>query len=169
MPRVSFQSLPDDARLWIFGAERSLSSHERNELLSAVDGFLDDWRAHGSPLGASRDFREDRFLMVAVDQATVPPSGCSIDAMVDVLRQVEGRLGVALLGHGAIFYRDRSDVLSRTDRPGFKRLVEAGAVDGDTPVLDTTITSLGSLRAGGWELPTRESWHGRAFLRPAHR
>jgi len=169
MTRVPFQELPDDSRLWVFGAERSLSDSERTAMLAEVDRFLDDWRAHGTPLTAARDFREDRFLMVAVDQASVPPSGCSIDAMVSVLKQLEERLHVALVDHGAIYHRDPAGTLRRSDRPGFKRLVEAGEVNGDTPVLDTTLTRVGALRAGEWERPARASWHGRTFFRSVGR
>ena len=42
MPRIPFERLPDDSRLWVFGAERTLSDTERRELLAAVDRFLDD-------------------------------------------------------------------------------------------------------------------------------
>jgi hypothetical protein len=169
MPRIPFERLPDDSRLWVFGAERSLSDTERTALLAEVDRFLDDWRAHGTPLTAARDLRDERFLLVAVDQASVPPSGCSIDAMVSVLKGLEGRLRVGLVEHGAIHYRDRSGALRRVDRPGFKRLVETGEVDGDTPVIDTTLTRLGALRAGELERPARATWHGKAFLRGAAR
>ena len=169
MPRIRFEELPDDSRLWVFGAERALGVSESSELLREVDGFLDDWRAHGVPLTAARALRDDRFLMVAVDQASVPPSGCSIDAMVGVLKRVEERLGLSLVEHGAIYYRDASGALRRIDRAGFKRLVEAGEVTGDTPVFDTTLTRLGALRAGEWERPARASWHGKAFLRSVQR
>jgi hypothetical protein len=165
MPHVPFDALPDDSKLWVFGAERPLGPAERAELLASVDRFLADWRAHGTPLTAGRDVRDDRFLMVAVDQASEPPSGCSIDAMVNVLKQVEARLGVGLVEHGAIYYRSRSGEVQRVDRPGFKRLIESGEVGADTPVLDTTLTRLGALRAGGWERPVRDSWQGRAFLK----
>ena len=169
MPRIPFERLPDDSRLWVFGAERSLSEPERSELLAEVDRFLDDWRAHGTPLTAARELRDDRFLLVAVDQASVPPSGCSIDALVNVLKELEGRLHVGLVEHGAIYYRERSGALRRVDRAAFKRLVEAGDVDGDTPVVDTTLTSVSALRAGELERPARATWHARAFLRGATR
>ena len=163
MPRTSFDTLPADARLWIFGAERALDARQRTELLHAVDSFLEDWRAHGAPLTAARDLREDRFLMVAVDEASVPPSGCSIDAMVGVLRELEGKLGVALVAHGPIYYRAPSGEVKRVERAEFRRLVQAGEVGADTAVFDTTLTRTGLLR-GGFERPARETWHGQAFL-----
>lgn len=169
MPLVSLDLLPDDARLWIFGAERRLSPSERTVLLTEVDRFLADWKAHGTPLTAARALSDDRFLMVAVDQASVPPSGCSIDAMVDVLKDVQRSLGVGLVGHGALYYRDPAGEVVRVDRATFRSRVEAGEVDGDTRVFDTTLTSLGGVRSGRWERPARASWHGRAFLRPPAR
>jgi hypothetical protein len=165
MPRIPFASLPDDARLWVFGSARPLESEERAELLAVVDRFLDDWRAHGTPLTGAREWRDDRFLMVAVDEASVPPSGCSIDAMVGVLRELEGRLGTVLVDHAPVFYRDRDGAVRRVARPEFRRLAVAGEVDGDTPVFDTTLVRVGAVRAGEWERAARDSWHGRAFLR----
>lgn len=164
--RTSFTTLPADARMWVFGAERALDARERAEMLEAVDRFLDGWKAHGAPLLAARDLREDRFLMVAVDEASVPPSGCSIDAMVGVLGELEDRLGVALVGHGVVFYRTTAGEVRRAERAEFRRLAEAGAVSADTIVFDTTLTRVAGLD-GGWERPARDAWHGRAFFRPA--
>src|SRR3954469_23958034 len=100
--KTDFSRLPGASRLWIFGADRALDERERAALLDAVDGFLEQWKAHGDPLTAARDLREDRFLMVAVDEASIPASGCSIDAMVVRLKSLEEELGVGLVGHGAV-------------------------------------------------------------------
>mgnify|MGYP001164129527 FL=1 len=74
MPQVKFGQLPEDARVWIFTAERLLSQGEQNRLLKEVDGFIDEWRAHDAPLTAGRELRYDRFLFVAVDQQQLDPS-----------------------------------------------------------------------------------------------
>ena len=81
MPQVDFDQLPDDARLGIFPAERSLSEAEQAQLLTEVDRFIDQWEAHDVPLTAGRELRYDRFLFMAVDQRKTGPSGCSIDAL----------------------------------------------------------------------------------------
>ena len=79
MPVVPLGSLPDDARVWVFAAERALTPDEADAVLRTVDGFLGVWAAHGHPLTSGRELRESRFLVIAVDEAAAGASGCSID------------------------------------------------------------------------------------------
>jgi hypothetical protein len=168
MPPVSFDLLPPAARLWIFAASRPLSASERERLLGEVDAFLADWKAHGQPLTSARELRYDQFLFVAVDESSADASGCSIDAMVRRLVTLERELGVQLLDHGPVLYRDGDRVL-RVARPEFAALVSRGQASEETTVFDNTLTTVGDLRAGNWEVPARESWHARAFFRHAAR
>ena len=64
MPRIPFDQLPSDARLWIFAAERPLSTTESRRVLDETDAFIDQWAAHGVPLMAGRDLRHDQFVLV---------------------------------------------------------------------------------------------------------
>ena len=84
MPRVSFEALPDHGRLWIFPATEALTSAQSDAFLAEVDSFLDGWAAHGVPLRSGRDLKDDRFLVIGVDVDAEAPSGCSIDALVNV-------------------------------------------------------------------------------------
>ena len=164
MPIVPFETLPDESRLWVFGVERTLTKGEQEGLLDAVDSFLETWAAHGMPLTCGRDWRRERFLLVAVDQASVPPSGCSIDAMVGVLKDQERRLGVRVLDNTPVWFLMNGDV-QRMARPEFRRLIDEGAVSSDTVVFDNTVTRLRDAREGLWEGPARASWHQKVFFR----
>ena len=115
MPRVEFEQLPDDARVWIFAAERSLSGEEQTRVLAEVDRFLAEWSAHDMPLASGREVRYDRFLFVAVDQRRVGPSGCSIDALVRQMKALQQELGVELVNHAPVLFR-RSGSIERVDR-----------------------------------------------------
>src|ERR1700719_4227935 len=70
MPITSFASLPADARVWIFGAAAPVDDTDAVKLLAAVDAYLLQWQAHGHPLTAAREWRDERFLVVGVDQST---------------------------------------------------------------------------------------------------
>ena len=163
MPRVDFDQLPDDARLWIFPAERSLSEAEQDRLLTEVDRFIGQWGAHEVPLTAGRDLRYDRFLFVAVDQRKAGPSGCSIDALFRQTKALEQELGIELVNHAPVVFRQGS-AIERVPRDQFAELAAAGTVGFETTVFDNTLTCVGDIRAGRWETRLANSWHARAFF-----
>ena len=164
-PCLSFpsDSLPDDARVWVFAAGRALAPAEAEAVLGTVDGFLGVWAAHGHPLRSARELRESRFLIIAVDEAAAGASGCSIDALVREIRGLEAQLGVTLVDHGPVVFRD-GGTIRRVPRDEFAALAGTAASRPDTLVFDNTISRLAALRGGGWELPASASWHGRAFF-----
>ena len=158
MPRIALSSLPDEARIWIFGISPALDEPKQRTLLAEVDRFLETWAAHGQPITSARELREGMFLIVGVDRAS-ETSGCSIDRMFGTLQKLERELGVSILDSGRIFVRHgdgRPDALSR---PAFRE-----RADPHTTVFDTLVESLGDVRAGRWETTAADSWH-RELLR----
>jgi hypothetical protein len=105
MPLTSFDKLPDDARVWIFGAAAPVDHVDAAKLLAVVDTFLEQWKAHGHPLTAARDWRDERFLVIGVDQRTEGASGCSIDGLFRALQDLERAVGASLVGGGLVFFR----------------------------------------------------------------
>ncbi len=160
---MTFDTLPEEARLWIFAADRPLTATKRDRLLGRVDAFLGEWKAHGVSLTAARDWRYDRFLFIGVDQAVAGVSGCSIDALVNDMKALESELSVTLVDNSPVMFRD-GDSIRRVQRQEFAVLAAGGTVDGDTLVFNNTLTTVGQLRAGEWEVPASHSWHGEAFL-----
>ena len=159
------EDFPESARIWIFGTDRELDVSETGALLGSVDGFLQSWAAHGVPLRATRSWHHGRFLIVAVDLEHAPPSGCSIDALVHRLRDLEQRLGARFLGNETVWYRDGGGAIRRASRPEFRALARTGGVTPDSVVFDNSITALSDLRAGRWEGPASERWHAALFDR----
>lgn len=164
MPKLEFDALPDNARLWVFGADRDLDDEEERALLSGVDSFLEGWKAHGVPLSCARQWHHGRFLLIAVDPASEPPSGCSIDAMVRRLKELERDLDVVLVDSSPVWWRDEEGAVRRSSRPEFKRLALEGEVGPDTLVWDGSVSRVEELRRGRWERPAGEGWHARAFF-----
>ena len=158
MPSVNFDSLPGDARVWVFGAADTLDDRGSDRLLDAVDGFLAQWHAHGAPLRCARDWRDDRFLAIGVDQSTAGASGCSIDGLFRTLARLEPEIGTSLLGGGRVYYRDAHGAVQAVDRERFGELAASGVIGPDSSVFDTSLTSADAWRAA-FERPLRESWH----------
>jgi hypothetical protein len=157
MPVVPFETLPDSSRVWVFGSDRLLTEEGTKVLLAGVDAHLDDWKAHGAPLTVGREWRDGRFLIVAVDQSTAGATGCSIDGLFRVLQQLEREAGASLVGGGRIFYRDNHGVVQSASRDEVAALAQSGGITKDTVVFDTTLTDLGTWRAC-FERRAKESW-----------
>jgi hypothetical protein len=160
MPLVQIQDLPDSSRVWVFGADHDISEGAADLLLRETDRFLSQWHAHGAPLTAARDWKDDRFLTIAVDQSTAGASGCSIDGLYRSLKALEQRLGASLVTSGVVFYRDDRARVQSVDRDRFSSLGAEGVIKPDTTVFDPTVTTLGEWRAR-FELAARDSWHSK--------
>lgn len=156
MPIVPFESLPDDARVWVFASDQPLSGAVADTLLAAVDQFLSEWKAHGVPLHCARDWRDDRFLAIGVDVNAENASGCSIDGLFRTLQLLERSIGTRLVGGGRVFYRARSGI-ETTSREQFVERVKRGEVQRETPVFDTSVTAARAWRTR-FEQPAERSW-----------
>jgi hypothetical protein len=151
----------------VFGADRPVTGETERRLLETVDTFLDTWTAHRRALTAARDWREQRFLLVGVDEAAAGVSGCSVDALVRGVRDLEAATGLSFLDAFLVFYRDDAGTIVSVTRDEFRRLARAGAVTRATRVFDTTVQQVGDVRAGRFEAPADVTWHARAFFRDA--
>jgi hypothetical protein len=160
MPLVEIEGLPDNARAWVFGADKAIKAPASETLLREVDGFLSQWNAHGSPLTVGRDWKYERFLTVAVDQSTAGASGCSIDGLFRTLKGLEPKLGASLVTSGLIFYRDDKGAIQSVDRDQFTALGADGRIVPGTRVFDPTVTTLGEWRAR-FEINAEDSWHAK--------
>src|SRR3954469_24827481 len=138
MSLVAFKELPESARIWVFGSDKPLTGAVADSLLAEVDAYLDQWKAHGFPLRAAREWKDDRFLVVGIDPTVEQASGCSIDGLFRALQNLQKTIGAQIVGGGGVFYRDASGSLQAVTRDEFSSLTASGAVRKDTPVFDTS-------------------------------
>jgi hypothetical protein len=161
MPSKPIEQMTDPSRIWIFPVSPPLDDAKRARILQQVDLFLHDWAAHNVPVTSARDIVHDSFLIIAVDKES-ETSGCSIDRMFGLLRQLERDLDVSILDPNRLFVRHGDGRISAMTRDEFR-----AAADPHTVVFDTLAERLGDVRGGRWERPAGESWHARLLQRTA--
>lgn len=158
MTFVAFESLPPDARVWVFASDKPLDEPRSTTLLAAVDEFLGEWNAHGHALRCARSWRDGRFLAIGVDQSTAGASGCSIDGLFRTLQRVQPAIGANLLSAGCVYWRDADGAIAAGARGEFTKLASEGRVTGATRVFDTTVETAEAWRTR-FERTAQESWH----------
>ena len=157
MPKVNFNQIPPQARVWVFASDRPLTGDDAQTLLDEVDRFLAQWKAHGAPLRSAREWKADRFLAIGVDPTVEQASGCSIDGLFRGLQALERALDTRLVAGGRVFYRDASGLPQLVARAELPTLAASGVVGDDTPVFDTSVTDARSWRER-FERPASETW-----------
>ncbi len=148
-------------RIWIYQANRQLKGEEKGLILDVLGQFTAQWKAHGKPLAAKAEVRHDRFIILMVDDSVAPPTGCSIDSSVHLLKEVERKTGLDLFDRMQIAYRDGASI-HVVPRADFEHLVASGDVTEDTIVFNNLIASYPELETH-WEVPFRDSWHAKVF------
>ena len=158
MPITNFEMLPDSARVWVYGSEPALNAENAKEMLDEVDRFLHGWKAHGVPLHSGRNWADNRFLTIAVDQEREGTSGCSIDGLFRTLKGLEASVGGQLVTSGLVYFRARDGEIRAVPRDEFTRLSEQGEIDKDTEVFDLSVTQLAEWKAR-FRSRAADSWH----------
>ncbi len=156
---VDFEKLPDSSRVWIYQANRSFSEEELQEIKTATDVFIEQWTAHGQDLKAGYEIRYNRFLILALDQQVAAASGCSIDASVHFIQELEKKYNVSLLDKMNVSYKQGAYVAYKPLLE-FKKMAKAKSVSPKTIVFNHLVTNKGEYLEH-WEVPASESWHAR--------
>lgn len=158
-------NLSDAARLWVYAFDRPLSDNAKTIVRDRLTAFVAQWNAHRTPVQGAFTFLHDRFVVIAGESAG-DISGCSIDSSVGNFKWLRDEHGLDGLNRNLIFYRDNEGTIIAVDRPGFQAELDAGRINADTPVFDTTLQSVGDMQSGLFEVPLLKCWHARAFKLP---
>ena len=154
--------ISENSRIWIYQADRQLSTEEAAGIQQALNSFTQNWDAHGNALAAAAELRYQRFIILAVDEEKAGVSGCSIDKSVALMKQFEGEYGIQLFDRLAIAYRD-GEQIKTFRKADFSSLFEEGTLKADTIIFNNLIQSYGELQSA-WEIPLKESWLNRLLV-----
>ncbi len=153
---VAFDHLPPRARVWIYQASRPLSEEELMPLLPRLAAFAEEWTSHGRQLAASAQFLHRQFLVIGLDEAVAGASGCSIDASVRFVRELEQQLGVELLEKSQMAFLTDGQLRLLTRRD-LRAAIAAGEIKSETPYFNNTLTTKSELTTS-WPAPAGQTW-----------
>ena len=156
---VPFESLADSSRVWIYQANRSFTEEEIQEISNKLDTFIEKWTAHGADLQASYEIKYKRFITIALDQQLNAATGCSIDASVQFIQQLEKEYNVDLLDKMNVSYK-QGEFIAYKSLTDFRKMAKQKAVSPNTIVFNNLVNNKAEYLSD-WEVPASESWHKR--------
>jgi len=159
---VKFEELSDDARVWVYQSNREFTANELSEICSGIEGFIEEWRRHGDDLKASYQIKYNQFIVIAVDENYNEVSGCSIDASVNFIKNIEQKFSVDLTNKLNISFKDSSNIniVSMAD---FQKYAKEDKITSGTIVFNNMVTTKRGFE-NDWEVPAIKSWHKRFLV-----
>ena len=132
---VEFDKMPDTSRIWIYQSNREFRSEEVNVITLNAKNFIENWTRHGDDLKGSFTIVYNRFVIIAVDENFANVSGCSIDASVRFIQQIQSELNVDLLNKLHIAFKTNDDVNS-VSLNDFRSFIASDKITKDTIVFN---------------------------------
>ena len=158
---LPFDQLSPTSRVWIYSCSRPFSESEQGLIRAALQTFCEGWGAHGKGMYTSFEILHEQLLVLAVDESQLGASGCSIDASVRALRQLEESLDLDLVDQGKITLKTSDGALRVVSGLAVKSKVETGEISATQEVLQPNLQTKGDLQAL-WQ-PVLKSWLSRYF------
>ncbi len=157
---IAFNNMPPAARVWVYQADRALSEEEISFIRDSGRSFISNWKAHGEDLIGSLTLLHQHFVVLAVDQQSHAPSGCSIDESVGFIQNLERKLNVNFFDRKKVsLWKENSVLLIALD--DIKSGIRQGTISQDDLMFNTVIQNKASLES--WIIPLKNSWLGRYF------
>ena len=158
---IPFDQLSDEARIWVYQANRHLEDEKIKEILQRAHDFLAQWTSHGRPLQCSAESFYNQFLVLAVEESFQGTTGCAVDASIQFIRDLEQIFCVDFLSKTHITFR-KNEKNFLVPLSQLQAHIQKGTVSDSTFVFDNTITKKKEL-ACKWLMRADASWLGKYF------
>lgn len=125
----------NDYRVIIYPASRPFETKEAKLITEKLFDFLATWAAHGKPLDSSFKIEKNQFIIVCVDEEKEMASGCSIDALGKIMREIDEEYQLGLFDRMKASFVENGEVktLKLLD---FKNKIRSGELSKEIEVFD---------------------------------
>ncbi len=151
-----WETLSNDARVWLYGANRKLSETEQRKIQDMLDTFCESWAAHGAKLDCGYTILYNQLIILAVDEKSAAASGCSIDSSVKVFREIDAKYELDLFNR-LRSYHLREGQLVAHHSSAIKQLLESNELTSQSLFIDPLIGSKYDV-LNNLTKPLKETW-----------
>ncbi len=148
----------NDFRVIIYPASRPFTAKESKVITEKLYDFLATWAAHGKPLSASFKIEKNQFIVIAVDEEKEAASGCSIDTLSGLMRELDSEFELGLFDRMKASFIEDGEVKTMKLQD-FRKGLKEGTVSQDIEVFDFSKDTYVAFLSD-FLLPLKRSWAG---------
>lgn len=148
----------NDYRVIIYPASRPFVAKESKAITEKLFDFLSTWQAHGKALSSSFKIEKNQFIIITVDEDVEPASGCSMDALNGIMREIDAEYNLELFDRMKACYVENGEIKTMKLQD-FRTLLKNGEISHDIEVFDFSKSTYVSFLSD-FLLPLKRSWAG---------
>lgn len=148
----------NDYRVIIYPASRPFTAKESKVITEKLYDFLSTWAAHGKPLSSSFKIEKNQFIVVCVDEEKEAASGCSIDALGGVMREIDQEFQLGLFDRMKASFVESGEIKTMKLQD-FRKGLKEGSIPTNIEVFDFSKNTYIAFLSD-FLLPLRRSWAG---------
>lgn len=158
---IPFDEMAESSRIWVYQADRMLTDSDESRIQERCIEFFDQWAAHGQSLKSSFKIVHHKFLIVSVDESHNQASGCSIDASVALMKELEQELNINFFDRTRVSFLVDDEIF---DLPmsDIKSSVSEGKIEANTITFNNLVEDIGAFNQN-WKVEAKNSWLKRYF------
>jgi hypothetical protein len=149
------------SKVWIYQSNRQFNDQEIFAIQNKLNLFTAQWKAHGHQLNAKAEILYGFFIVITVDEKMANTTGCSIDASVRVMKEIEQEFQVDLFNRFNMAYKI-DDVVHVANKEDFETLITIKQILPETIVFNNLVQNLEEFE-NKWEVQLKNSWHASIF------
>lgn len=156
---TAYNNLPDNSRVWMYQSDRAFTKQEVDYISEKARVFIEQWTRHGDNLKGSFTIKYNQFLILAVDESFNNVSGCSIDASVRFVKELENELNIDLMNKMNVSFKD-GDHINIVKLSDFQQFAKEQKITKETVVFNNMVQTKEEVE-NNWEVPASKSWLNR--------
>ena len=155
---VSFKSLNKNSRVWIFQSLDFIDDRLVEVIKEKISLFLNEWKSHQKDFKSSFEIRYNTFIIVAANESNLV-SGCSIDSLVNFIKNLETSFDLQLLDKLHVKYIENGKIITKHLNQ-FKIHCKSLGENENLIVFNNLVKDINELE-NDWKVDIRNSWHNR--------
>ncbi len=148
----------NDYRVVIYPASRPFTAKESKVIVEKLFDFLSTWAAHEKPLSSSFKIEKNQFIVITVDEEKEVASGCSLDALNGMMRQLEADFQLGLFDRMKACFVENGEIKTMKLQD-FREGLKNGSISHDIEVFDFSKSTYVNYLSD-FLLPLKRSWAG---------
>ena len=155
---VNQDTLPEDAKVWVYPSSRKFYPQEIEELTNKITDFITSWKIDDEDFKASFQLLHNRFIIIYADEIT-QLANADVDAQVAFILKLQEEYKIELLDRMNACFK-QGEYIQYKDLKEFRKLLKSKSVNDKAIVFNNLIQTKDELE-NNWEVPITESWYSR--------